>query len=231
MTRGIKDRDLNSKQQQLDGKDHPGDRCVEGGGHSGRCSAGEQHFPLRRRGMKDLADQRAYRAPGLDDRSFGAERPAGANGNRGRERFEDCDSRRNAAPVHQNRLHGLRNPVAFNLGGSILGHEADDETSNDRSDDRPQTKMVQPGTREVKPESVKEEEVRKERNQFVERVRNHAGHEADRASQRGHQCHPELGGRCHIECSGRRDGELAAVPELRLPIASSPGKGLVVVLV
>jgi hypothetical protein len=45
--------------------------------HSGRCCAGEQYFPLRCRDMKDLADQRAHRATGLDDRSFRAERPNG----------------------------------------------------------------------------------------------------------------------------------------------------------
>jgi len=47
---------------------------------------------------------------------------------------------------------------------------------------------------EVERESVIEENVRKERNQVVESVSNHAGDQADRAGQQGHERHPESGG-------------------------------------
>jgi hypothetical protein len=121
--------------------------------------------------------------------------------------------------------------VAFYLRGSILRHDADDEPSDDRSDDRPQTKMVQTGAGEVECNSVIEEDIRDERNQVVESVSDYAGDEANRTGQQGHQRHPELGGRCNEECSGRRDCQFAAVHELGILTAISPGKGLIAVLV
>ncbi len=69
------------KKQQLDGENHTGDRSIERCRHAGSSAAGEQHLALYRRGMKRLADERPNCSTRLNDRTFRAERAAGANRN------------------------------------------------------------------------------------------------------------------------------------------------------
>ncbi len=121
--------------------------------------------------------------------------------------------------------------MALDLRGSILRHEADDEPADDRSYDRPQTKIVQPGAGEVERDPVIKEDIREERNQIVESVGNRAGDQADRTAQQRYQGHPELGGWCSDKCSGRHGRKFAAVHELGILPAIPAGKGLIAVLV
>src|SRR5262249_58158267 len=55
--------------------------------HAGGRPAGEQDLPLGRRHADDLTDERSERAAGHDDRSLGAERTAGADGDGRRRRL------------------------------------------------------------------------------------------------------------------------------------------------
>ncbi len=85
---GMKDRGPEFEQEQFDGQENGGDGRAEDGGHSGGGAGGEKRFALDGGGAEQLADQRTERPAGGDDRAFGAERAAGADGDGGRERLE-----------------------------------------------------------------------------------------------------------------------------------------------
>src|SRR5580692_5724370 len=104
--------------------------------------------------------------------------------------------------------------MALDLRASIFRHEADDEPADDRSNDRPQTNVVQPSTGKGERESVIEEEDSKQRDKVVENISKHASDQADLTGQQGHQRHPESRGRGDEECSGWGDCKFAAVHEL-----------------
>ena len=87
--------------------------------------------------VEDLANQRSQRTTGLDDRSLSAERAAGADGNRGRQRLQDRHARLDAAAIEQHRFHRFRNSMTFDLRRAILGHEADDEPADHGNEDDP----------------------------------------------------------------------------------------------
>ena len=89
--KGNKGPRLEFEQKQLDGENDASDRRVESGRHSSGGSASEQHFALGGGGVHDLADERTDGAAGLDDRSFGAKRAAGADGDGGGDRLQDGD--------------------------------------------------------------------------------------------------------------------------------------------
>ena len=85
--------------------------------------------------LKDLGDDGAEGAAGHDDRSLGAERAAGADGDRGRQRLEDGDLGRHAAAADEDGFEGFRDAVAADAVGAVAGHEADDEAADDRHED------------------------------------------------------------------------------------------------
>ena len=128
---------LEFEQQQLDGENHAGNWRAEGRGHARRRSAGQQHFALGRGHVQQLADQRTDRAAGLDDGAFGAERSAGADGDRRRDRLQNRDLGLDAAAVDQHGFHGFGNAVAANLVGAVARHDADDDAADHRRDDHP----------------------------------------------------------------------------------------------
>ena len=84
------------EEQQLDGQHHRGERRAEGRRHPGRGAAGEEDLSLRWGDVDHLAEQRADRPAGDDDRPLGAERAARADGDRGRyrlrQRLDICDA-------------------------------------------------------------------------------------------------------------------------------------------
>ncbi len=96
------------EEQQFDGEQHRGDGRGEGGRHSGGRAGYQQCFALDAGEMEELRDHRAERAAGHDDRAFGAERSAGADGDRRGERLEDRQARLNLAAVDQDGFDGFR---------------------------------------------------------------------------------------------------------------------------
>ena len=82
--------------------------------------------------LSNLADQRSERAAGGDDRAFGAERAAGADGDGGRERLEKGEPGRDAALVEQDLLHRLGDAVAADAGRAVAGHQPDDDPPRHR---------------------------------------------------------------------------------------------------
>ena len=125
------------EQQQLDGEKHRGDGTAERRRHAGGGAGGEQRLPLVGRDANELPDERAERAAGRDDRSLGAERPAGADRDRRRERLEEHDARRDAAARVQHPLHHLGNAVAADRRRAVARHQPDDERADERDEDRP----------------------------------------------------------------------------------------------
>jgi len=68
-------------------------------------------------------------------RPLGAERAAGADRDRRRQRLEHRELRLDAAAVDQDRLDRFGNAVAADPLGPIAGHESDDEADDGDDDD------------------------------------------------------------------------------------------------
>ena len=130
------------EQEQLDRQDHAGDRRVERRGHARAGSASQQHLALGGRGGNDLADDRAERAAGLNDRPFGAERAARTDGDGRRKRLQNGDFRLDAAARDEHRFHRFRNAVAFDFRRAVLHHQADDQPADHRHEDDPGAELV-----------------------------------------------------------------------------------------
>src|SRR6185437_11075707 len=125
------------EKEQFDGENHAGDWSVECGGHAGAGSAGEQYFAFGRGRRDELPDERTKRAAGLNDGAFRAEWAARADGDGRRERLQDGDFRFNPAAGGEHGFHGFRNAMTFDFVAAVLGHEADNQTSDNRDDDDP----------------------------------------------------------------------------------------------
>ncbi len=147
---------LELKKQQLDGKNHTRNGRVESRGHAGGRATGQQHFALRRRGVKDLPDQRSHGAAGLNDGTLRAERAARPDGNGRRDGLQNRHPRLNAAAIEQHRLHGLGNAVSPDFRRAVLGHDSDDESADDRNRDDPQPQMIVTSAGEVGHEAAVE---------------------------------------------------------------------------
>ena len=113
------------EQQQLDREHDRGERRAERGRHAGRGAAGEEDLALVGRHVDDLAEQRAERPAGDDDRALGAERAAGADGDRRRQRLGDAGAGRDPALSREHRLHRLGDAVAAD-DRRPLGHQGHD---------------------------------------------------------------------------------------------------------
>ena len=79
------------EQQQLDRQQHGRDRRAEDRRHAGRRAGHQQRLALGGGEVEELGEQRADRAAGHDDRPFGAERAAGADRDRRRQRLQHRD--------------------------------------------------------------------------------------------------------------------------------------------
>ena len=80
--------------------------------------------------------------PVINNRAFGAERSAGADGCRGRERLENGYFRLDPAAIDQDGLDGLRNTVAADALRAVARHYADDKRARDRHQDLQPAKVV-----------------------------------------------------------------------------------------
>jgi hypothetical protein len=175
---------LEFKKQQLDSKNHPCDRGVEGSRHAGSRAAGEQYFALDRGSVEGLANERADGSPSLNDRAFGAERAAGADRDGRRDGLQDSDPRGDAAAVEQDCLHRFGNAVPLDFRSPVLGHDANDKAADDRSHDDHPTEVVVLWAGEVGRPAMEEEEIGEESNQLIESECNNAGHQADGGGER-----------------------------------------------
>ena len=90
---GMSERAPVLEEQELDGEEHGRHGAAEGGGHARGGARGEQRLALVGGRRSDLADERAERAAGGDDRPLGAERTAGADRDRRRERLQEREPR------------------------------------------------------------------------------------------------------------------------------------------
>ena len=81
-----------------------------------------------------LRDQRADGAAGHDDRTFGAEWPAGADRDRRRQWLQHRNLRHRCGCGRAGSLRCLGNAVAADLLASVTGHEADDQRTGDRNE-------------------------------------------------------------------------------------------------
>ena len=115
------------EQQQFHGQQHRGERRRERRRHAGRRAGDQQRLALGAGQMEELRDQRSERAAGHDDRPFGAERPARADRDRGRQRLEQRDLRLDAAAVDQDRFDRFGNAVAADALRAVARHHADDQ--------------------------------------------------------------------------------------------------------
>ena len=132
------------EQQQLDGEQHGAHRTAERRRHAGRGAGGEQDLPLVARDAEELPAQRAERAAGRDDRPLGAERSAGADGDRRGERLEEEHARRDAALAEQHALHHLGDAVAANRRRAVARHQPDDQRAGDRDEQQDERRSGPP---------------------------------------------------------------------------------------
>jgi hypothetical protein len=136
------------EKQQLDRQQHGRDRRAERRRHARRRAGHEQRLAFGVREMKELREKRAERTAGHDDRPFRAERAAGADRDRRRQRLQDGDARLDAALADQDRLHRLGDPVAADLLRAEARHEADQKAPDHGDEHRPQAQRV-PGDRHL----------------------------------------------------------------------------------
>ena len=92
--------------------------------------------------MEELRGHRAECAARHDDWAFGTERAARSDRNRRGDRLQDRQFRLDAAAVEQNGFNRFRYPVAANAFRAVTGHQADDETANDRHRDDEISQMM-----------------------------------------------------------------------------------------
>ena len=166
------------KQKKLDRQDDSGNRSIECRGHAGARAAGQQDFALRGSGRNQLADERTERSAGLNDRSLGAERAAGANRDGRRDGLEDRDFSFDAALGSENRLHRFRDAVPLNFRRAILRHEPDDDSANDRNDDHPRAELIIRRTAKMEGPYMVEREIREQSDQVVEKKGNDSSDDA-----------------------------------------------------
>ena len=91
--------------------------------------------------VQHLPEQRAERAAGGDDGPLRAERPAGADGDRRRERLEEGHPRRDAALVGEHLLHRLGDAVAADGLRAVARHQSHDQTADERHEDDPEPQV------------------------------------------------------------------------------------------
>src|SRR6185369_14287710 len=110
--------------------------------------------------MEHLSDQRSEGSAGLNNRAFGAEWSAGADGDRGRDWLQNRDLWFDTAAIGENGFHSLGNPVSTNFARTILGHQPNDDSTDHRNDDHPITEMMLADADHLEADVVKENQVR-----------------------------------------------------------------------
>jgi hypothetical protein len=113
-----------------------------------------------------LRKQRTERAAGHDDRALGAERAAGADGDRRRERLEYRHFRLDPALADKDRLDCLGDTVTANFLRSEIGEQSDRDAAGDRDSDCPQRQAIAGQVDRLNRKPVQIGNVGEERNQF-----------------------------------------------------------------
>jgi hypothetical protein len=144
-------------------------------------------FPLRGGDADDLSKQRTQRPTRGNDRSFGAERTARTDRDRGRERFQERDPRGDATFIREDLLHRFGNAVAANCPRAVAGHEADHHRTHDRHHDHQQPEPVVCRTGFHKGDLLKKCDVRDHRDQPHEHDRRRGGCHAQQHRERRNQ--------------------------------------------
>src|SRR5205814_2218589 len=130
------------KQEQLDREQRSREGSGKDRGHAARRAGHQQGLALGGREVKRLREQRSEGAAGHDDGAFGSEWAARANRDRRREWLEDRHLGRHPAAPDQDGLECFRDAVTPYALAAIAGHEADDETADNRYGDRPESQVV-----------------------------------------------------------------------------------------
>ena len=118
--------------------------------------------------MKHLRDDRSTCPARHDDRPLGPEGPAGADGDRRRERFEHRNFRLYLAAADQDRLQRLRDTVAPDPVRAIPRHQSDNQTADHRDEDHARSQVVLRRADEGKRKMLIEEEIGKEADELQE---------------------------------------------------------------
>ena len=158
------------EQQQFDGQQHGRNRRGESSRHAARGARHQQCLALHAGQPEELGDHGPECAAGHDDRPFGAERSAGADGDGAGERLQDGHFGLHAAAVDQDGFEGFGDAVAADLLRAVAGHESDDQRAPHRHRYLPKAKMVAGGRDQV--------------GRAQRPIEKQVGHEADQAQER-----------------------------------------------
>jgi hypothetical protein len=99
--------------------------------------------------------------------------------------FSSAALRLDPAAVHQNGFNRFGDAVAADALGPVPRHDADDQRAADGHEDDQQPEMMTGGRHERRVESLKEEKVRAESDQFQQRGGDVGGDDADPRSEEG----------------------------------------------
>ncbi len=127
------------RHHQLDREHDAADRRVEGRRDAGAGAGADQRDALPGIEPQNLTDARSERGANLDDRSFAADRRAGADGKRRRDRFDDGDDRPDDALFVVDGVHDLGDAVTAGFRGEIRDQRGDHHAADDRRQDDERT--------------------------------------------------------------------------------------------
>ena len=182
------------EQEELESEQHSGDGRVERGRQPCAAAACQHHLALDGGGRNKLPHQRAERAAGLNDGTFGTKRTARADADRRRKRLKKRDFGFDAAARGEHRFHGFGNSVAANFLRAVFRHQADEHAADDGNQNHPPAQRRIARAAEMKRPFVVEGDIGEESDQVIERVRNQTDECADRRRKDGHQCETITGG-------------------------------------
>ena len=133
--------------------------------------------------MNKLPNQRTDGTARLNNGSFRSEGSPSADRNRRGDRLQNRNPWLNTAAIDQHCFHCLGNSMALDLGGSILRHEADNDSANHRHHDDPRTKMIISGAVKGKNKAMIEDDIGKQADQIVKQIRDKACQKPDSGGQ------------------------------------------------
>ena len=159
------------EQEQLHREQRRGERSAEHGRHAAGRAGHEERLALGGREVERLREQRAEGAARHDDRPFGAERPAGADGDGRRQGLQNRHLERHPAAADENRFQRLGDTVAADALRAVPGHQTHDQPAADRDRERPRAQPVRRRRDEGPRDLVIIEEVSEQADQPHQRER------------------------------------------------------------
>ena len=172
------------EQEQLHREQRRGERSAEHGRHAAGRAGHEERLALGGREVERLREQRAEGAARHDDRPFGAERPAGADGDGRRQGLQNRHLERHPAAADENRFQRLGDTVAADALRAVPGHQTDDQAAGDGSQYGPGAEVIPGGRYHRDRDLVVVDEVRDEADEAHQRQRDDG---TDGAHGHGHQ--------------------------------------------